>query len=1003
MLDSETAISSGPAAPLHPAQRRYLAEDLVRLRRSDDTRRYVGPQRAGKIDPNPHQVEAVIFALARYREGGCILADEVGLGKTIEAGLVIAQLRAEGASRILLIAPKPLLGQWRQELLTLFDIGAREGEAREGGFDGPGVFLVGREAAGSERGRDALLHSGPFDLCVIDEAHEVFAGIYKRFDKYGEENPDSLEARTAARVRDVLVSGRTPVLLLTATPIQNSLSELWGLVTYVDPEGTLLGDLPTFREVFCGEDDRQLLTGQEEELRARLRRIVQRTLRRQAQEFLDKPFVARHARKFDYEMSPRERALYDDVTRYLLEPDIVAFQGKHRHLLLTGFHRRMASSTRALAGSLRRVADRLERMLAKGSSAQDDASDARVLLSDLEEDVLEGAVEATGTPPESPVTHDPEHVRAELARVRSFVERANGLSDEDSKFRALLRALSFVSERVRQGQGSGKLVVFTESVETQDYLRDRLVESKLVTDQEITLFRGTNESPRAVEALGRWRTETPQDEGAKPSASMAVRLALVHEFRTRSRVLISTEAGAKGLNLQFCETVVNYDLPWNPQRIEQRIGRCHRYGQRHEVTVINFLAKDNEAEQLTFEILSQKLDLFGVVLGASDEVLHRPDEHASEPLAGVLGADVETALRRIWDHSRTIEEVNEELRALRDRVDEQRRRFVETRARTASVIEETFDEAVQKVFRLRKYELPGALAELDRDLFHVVVGYLTAQGYSFDQSTIDGGLLLHVAPSERLPGPLRSGLSAAVGSVPNHTSLHLGHPLVLAAVDEARSSGSGPFRVEIRLPTGAPPELRKRSGQLGRLRLVKIRYEGFEPVERLIPVAVAGNDMERLPLNEADALLRAELRDETTAPTVSIPTEVLDDAGDEVLFELQGEVDGAEQRRFEAAIQQAERFVQDRVLVLRRRRAELASRLESAEARRDSAVGADRRTELEGQVKALGGEIDRLDERIAELERREDETFKRYREKAHARRYAEPLVERLFEMEFVIR
>src|SRR5712692_2226808 len=100
---------SWPDGLLHPGQRRYLAEDLVRLRRSSEQRRYIAPQRAGKIDPNPHQIEAVIFALARFREGGCILADEVGLGKTIEAGLVIRQLLAEGAaSRVLLIAPKTL-------------------------------------------------------------------------------------------------------------------------------------------------------------------------------------------------------------------------------------------------------------------------------------------------------------------------------------------------------------------------------------------------------------------------------------------------------------------------------------------------------------------------------------------------------------------------------------------------------------------------------------------------------------------------------------------------------------------------------------------------------------------------------------------------------------------------------------------------------------------------------------------------------------------------------
>src|SRR5262249_33334654 len=158
---------------------------------------------------------------------------------------------------------------------------------------------------------------------------------------------------------------------------------------------------------------------------------------------------------------------------------------------------------------------------------------------------------------------------------------------------------------------------------------------------DITLFRGTNDSPRAQEALQRWR---PPGDGPMPSGDMAMRLALVDEFAKRSRVFISTEAGAKGLNLQVCDTLLNYDLPWNPQRIEQRIGRCHRYGQKHPVTVINFLATDNEAQQLTFEILSQKLELFGTVLDASDQVLHHGNPAAGEVLASALGADFETEL-----------------------------------------------------------------------------------------------------------------------------------------------------------------------------------------------------------------------------------------------------------------------------------------------------------------------------------------------------------------------
>src|SRR5690606_37470376 len=148
---------------------------------------------------------------------------------------------------------------------------------------------------------------------------------------------------------------------------------------------------------------------------------------------------------------------------------------------------------------------------------------------------------------------------------------------------------------------------------TQDYLRELLLGSGLVRDEAITLFRGHNSSPRAAQALDRWDEKVGQHLGPRglPSRDVAMRLALVHEFKQRSRVLIATEAGAKGLNLQFCDTVINYDLPWNPQRIGQRIGRCHRYGQVRDVTVINFLARDNEAQRLTFDILSRKLELFG--------------------------------------------------------------------------------------------------------------------------------------------------------------------------------------------------------------------------------------------------------------------------------------------------------------------------------------------------------------------------------------------------------
>ena len=294
-LNGDHAPSDNPPPQLdspthapHPIHRRYYAEDLVRQRRASERRRQVSSQRRGRVDPNPHQIDAVMFALRRIPEGGCILADEVGLGKTIEAGLVIAQLLAEGATRILIVVPRPLLGQWQAELVDLFDIEAFEAADPSVDAEGEGVFLAGREYAGGEAGASRLA-AAPWDLCLIDEAHEVFAGIHRRYDRAGLYDEESPQAQMAHRVRRVI--GASPVLLLTATPIQNSLRELWGLVQYVDPTGTLLGDKPVFEDVFCADDGRGVAAHQAEELRGRLTTVVQRTLRRQAQEFLDRPSV----------------------------------------------------------------------------------------------------------------------------------------------------------------------------------------------------------------------------------------------------------------------------------------------------------------------------------------------------------------------------------------------------------------------------------------------------------------------------------------------------------------------------------------------------------------------------------------------------------------------------------------------------------------------------------------------------------------------------------------
>jgi hypothetical protein len=976
---------------LHPIQRRWNAEDLVRRRRSDEARRYAAPQRSGRIDANPHQIEAVIFALSRLGDGGCILADEVGLGKTIEAGLVIAQLRAEGARRILLITPKPLLGQWRQELFSLFGIDATDAWD-ETTLAGDGVFLIGREAAGSEKGRAVLLGASPFDLVVIDEAHEVFGGLYKRFDAAGQLREDAPAARTAGRLFDLVRAGQGPVLLLTATPIQNSLSELWALVRYVDPMGTLLGDLRTFRLTFCDKDDRVLAEGQGEELRRRVGTVLRRTLRRQAQAFLTRPFVARQARLFEYPMAENEKKLYEDVTAYVMSTNGAAFRGNHRRLLLIGFHRRMASSAAALAATLEKVAARLKRMLQSDPGSDQELVDD--IVRDLEDeellDVSEGDLAAEVAP------LSPEAIRAELSKVEDFVARAKGLT-EQGKSRALVDAARLILARGRDGQGSGKMVIFTESVVTQEYIRALLIGSGLVTDDQVTLFRGTNNSPRAREALARWEAEegAKLPDHSKPSRDIAMRLGLVHEFATRSKVFVSTEAGAKGLNLQFCETVINFDLPWNPQRIEQRIGRCHRYGQTRDVTVINFLAQGNETERLTFEILGKKLELFGTVLDASDAVLHRAGEISAESLVSAVGTDLEASLNRIWQRARTVQDVEEELRELRDRFSEIRRQFEEEQERTSGLIESYFDGEVRRVFTRRSEELPAALADLDSHLERVVIPYLDALGATYETHGEGDARILEVKANPALPAPLASGLTVAVGRSTEHESLHLAHPLVAAAVEAARKDVSA-GAVGIRVP--AEGALSAQRGRRGRLVGVLAHYRGMETVERLIAIAVLEGDDEPIQPDVAQLLLGLPMRQLQDEGRTGVTDDQIGDAIEEAMFRERRTLSSAEEPQFELGLEQLERFVEDRARLLRRNKVEADGRLEEMRARRDTTVSVDAREKAEEAVVRIGAEVEALDEALVSLERRDDETYQRCRDRLHQRRYAPASVETLFDV-----
>jgi ERCC4-related helicase len=982
----------------HAIQRLYRAENLVRQRRSDERQRYAASQRRGRIDPNPHQIDAVIFALRRIPEGGCILADEVGLGKTIEAGLVIAQLLAEGARRVLLVLPKPLMGQWQHELYTLFGIETREVVSDPESLEGQGVFVVGREMAGGERGAGLIRSCEPFDLCVIDEAHEIFAGIYRRFGSDGVYKPEVKEASTAHRVRSFL--GATPVLLLTATPIQNSLAELWGLVQYVEPTGTLLGNIATFRDLFCepGSNDRLLVPAQAGELRRRINVVCQRTLRRQAQEFLEKPFTRRRAQLVEYSMSPEEKTLYDDVTGYLMEPTLCAFSGGSRRLLLISFHRLMASSQAAFAKSLRKVAERLEKRLAgaplDGSGLAEVTRDFEGELPETADDSLEETTEIS-----------PDAIRRELERVRDFIQRAEQLQ-HDSKAVALLQAIRNVLRRGQTAEGSGKTVIFTESLTTQDYLARLLIDGDLgLSQDDITIFRGTNDSSRAAAALERWREEVephiPPD--SRPSRDVAVRLALIHEFKTRSKVFIATEAGAKGLNLQFCETLINYDLPWNPQRIEQRIGRCHRYSQTRDVTVINFISRENEAQRLMFNILSEKLELFGQVLDASDVVLHEPAIEVPETLTTALGADFETQLARIYERARSKEELSEEIRELGESMDQRRSDFEDVQRRMQGLIQTRFDESVRTVFRQLADELPQTLQDLDRQIEQVVCGFLDARQVPYDRHVdAQHRVRLDIGASDQLPELLREGARFVVGhskDLEDYSPLHLGHALVEAAVAEARTSAAGATQAFVQIAAAELSDLR---GRRGRLVIAKLMHTGFERFERIVPLVFLDDGSAHLPPHLGELLLQQEFREGDAPPAGKVSDEIVQDALDECVFRTQAEIADQEQRKYEQTMNQLERYVDDQALVTRRELAGTEFRLNEAMAKREGAIGPEARSRFDRQIANLESAAERLQARIDGLESRQDDDYQRWRQRAWERRYAEPAIEKLVDVELLI-
>jgi superfamily II DNA/RNA helicase len=654
------------------------------------------------VDLNPHQIDAAAFALRNPLSKGVLLADEVGLGKTIEAGLVLCQHWAERKRRLLVICPASLRKQWSLELEEKFNLPSvildartyRQAQANgnPNPFSTDRVVVTSLNFASTMRGE---IRAVAFDLVVIDEAHKL-RNAYRPSNKMGQNIKWAVEERRK--------------LLLTATPLQNSLLELFGLATVLDD--LIFGDVNAFRSQYAanGSDTKAL--------RERLQHFCQRTLRRQVVEYIQ--YTERRPLTFKFHPTDDEQKLYEAVSEYLKRDNTFAFPKRQRHLTALILRKLLASSSRAVANTLETMKNRLG-LLRDGLNVPDQIAEDLIENEEIEGDLLDEILGDSEDENDQPDSEKPSRqaLEGEIAELTRYAQWALSIGI-DTKSRSLQKALEVGFAEMAKMGAKRKALIFTESRRTQEYLRNFLEANGY--GGQIVLFNGTNADPQSRQILDRWieaNAGTGRVTGSRPIDS---RTALVEHFRDNATVMIATEAAAEGVNLQFCSLVLNYDLPWNPQRIEQRIGRCHRYGQKHDVVVINFLNERNEADRRVYELLSEKFNLFNGVFGASDEVLGSIES----------GVDFERRVLAIYQQCRTTDEIGAAFKQLQSEMEESIQARMDD---THKVLMEQFDEDVHGRLKMR---LSDARTNLDRigRLYWTLTRFILGNHAAFDDKAL---------------------------------------------------------------------------------------------------------------------------------------------------------------------------------------------------------------------------------------------------------------------------
>lgn len=625
-------------------QAKYYAYELSKKAAADSSEKFGATLMDAKVELNPHQVEAALFAFKSPYSKGAILADEVGLGKTIEAGILLSQNWAEGKRKILIICPSSLRKQWSNELEDKFYLKSevldnisynkKSKSGIKNPFDSGATIKICSYQFARKRAEEIQLTS--WDLVVLDEAHYL-----RNAYKHGNVTAQTIQHA----IRDY------KKVLLTATPLQNRLDELFGLVSFIDPE--IFGDIKSFRKNYVLDSGNRDVEG----LKERLNSIVHRTLRKDVREFIN--YRERIPITQQFTPTAEEQELYENVLDYLRQEQAYAFPPAQKHLMQSVIFKLLGSSSFAISRTLEALIKRLQFLLEHSKVVEDDLYE--MLLEEYEnlDDELDETDEQDDPLFTEITIEDKIAIEAEIKQLEAFLLLANSIQHNE-KGEKLLVALDRGFEKLNELGAKQKALIFTESTRTQKYLFERLSKEKYAG--KILLFNGNNADDISSKIYRDWIADEKNTGKITGSKAVDIRQALVDAFKSdQFDIMIATEAAAEGINLQFCSMIVNYDLPWNPQRVEQRIGRCHRYGQEYDVVVVNFLNASNAVEARVFELLENKFKLFDGVFGSSDEILGTIEN----------GVDFEKRIIEVYKQCRTKEEIENYFNQLQQEFEEQ--------------------------------------------------------------------------------------------------------------------------------------------------------------------------------------------------------------------------------------------------------------------------------------------------------------------------------------------